>query len=81
MKVDLDAVMLHVFHIHSKWSLKIVIESSIKWKALFKTHVAIVFLDVAFSSRNLECSMQYETYVAAFFLIIDGWIIKFYNIL
>ena len=40
----------------------------------------VFYLDVVFSLRDLECSMQHETDVAAgFFLIIDEWIIIFLN--
>ena len=42
----------------------------------------VFYLDVAFSSRDLECSMQYATdVVQVFFVIIDGWIIKIFNVL
>ena len=35
----------------------------------------VFYLDVEFSLRGLEYSMQHEIYVAAgFFLVIDGWI-------
>ena len=38
----------------------------------------VFYLNIAFSSRVLECSMQRGIGVAAvFFLITDGWIIIF----
>jgi len=40
----------------------------------------VFYLDVEFSMRDLECSMQHEIYVAAgFFLVIDEWIFIFLN--
>ena len=36
---------------------------------VFRTHIANVYLDVAFSSKDLECSMQHEINVAAGFLV------------
>ena len=42
----------------------------------------VFYLDVVFSLRDLECSMQHATDVAqVFFVIIDGWIIKIFNVL
>ena len=41
----------------------------------------VFFLDVVFSSRDLECSMQHKIdIVTGFFLIIDGWIIIFFDL-
>ena len=49
---------------------------------IFYPRVASVLCRCCIFNERFECSMQYETYVAAgFFLIIYGWITIFFDLL